>query len=443
MAKTITPVAGVTPTLWWFHSDPAGLTQTHYHVQVVAIGGTPPASGTTIIDTGKTAGAGSSYLVAPATLTAGCTYKWRVSTFNTAGYESERALVRDDGSVWTRKFSDWSYFRTVTPPVMAITAPLGAIATPTPTVTWTYAGATAQSHYYLKINRITAPADANVYESGTVPSAATSHPIPIDELEEGISYGIFVAVYDQDMISNSTNDFFNTSYALPAGATAVGSIRADLGLIRISSITGGAPTFRRVRRRLAGIGSYVVIGDGIAPATTSFDDITAAAGQSYDYSINNVSATNQESANYTTGLTSLRVDFPGTWLIQPTDRTLDIFLPNYSPPTRADAVDTGIVQPLDRNATVVELGAIRSRAGSLAFDLVPDSTDSDLALPTTNLRKVLAMRDNELPVWLKGNNPESAMFVSLLNVSVTDLQFRGQAGNRGYHVVVDFREVEE
>lgn len=262
----------VSPTFTWTHQDADGDAQAEATIDI-----RDNATGASLSGYPATiAGATASHTTG-LTLTIGTKYQWTVKTSDGDGYGPYAAP------------------QTFTPnngPTVAVTAPIGAIGTPVPTVTWTYSagGGGAQSKYRVMLRR----AGALVYDSGDVTSAGTSHAIPLGVVHNGETYQVTVAATDSlAAVGTSPPVTFTASWAVPDSITGLAAsvdvVNAWIALqwdMVATALTDFL--YYAIYAREQGTTAWTRIGVLRSRSATAFTYYYPAAGVSYDLAVTQV-----------------------------------------------------------------------------------------------------------------------------------------------------------
>jgi len=263
----------------------------------------------------STAGA-SAYVVGGGDLSSEKSYTWVARIF--------------DGYV-LGAYNAPSTFTTVSAPSVAITshAEGDTIASPNPTITWSYTGygGRTQTTYRIRIlNNATV-----VYDSGSVSSSGTSASIPTGYLLNGNVYTVIVTVTDTfNLVSNSTPVNIITIWTPPS---AIGSITAtgDATTASVllewerSALTASVFVRYEIYRQI-GTDDEVIIAQINDIETLSWTDYFIASGKEITYRIIQYELVGIEAVPSTNVYDNVTVTFRDMWLTDTSDTSVRVRL---------------------------------------------------------------------------------------------------------------------
>lgn len=210
---------------WTFNDPNVGDTQSAFRLQI-----DDQDTGTSIVDTAKTASAVSAYIVAGGTLVNGKTYRWRVRTWD----------AEDVQSPW----SDYGVFQTAAGGSVTITLPAvdnpPGINTDELEIRWTVAD-TVQAAYRVWLYRVADP-DVLVSDSGWVTSVATARVVSgmLSDREHRVEVRVRNAI---GVVSNAGTRLITPSYGTPEIPILTVDPRPDQGytLLQVRNPLPGEP----------------------------------------------------------------------------------------------------------------------------------------------------------------------------------------------------------
>lgn len=265
--KTTFDATRTTVFAWTFSDPNPADTQSAYELVI------NHASGASAYDSGKTTSTVANHTLPASSVTNDGTWQWKVRTWDAAGVAGA--------------YSTLAAFTTTSAGVVSITSPAADnadIRTASVTVEWTVTGATqAQS----RVKVVVTSTGATFSDTGFV--ASTTASATVTGLASGTEYRIEVTVKDANGIASSTATRLVTpSYTSPETPviTAVDSGDGYV-LVTVTNPTpeGNEPEISRndVYRRATGDTAWTRI--ATVDRGGSYQDYTAASGQSYDYKV--------------------------------------------------------------------------------------------------------------------------------------------------------------
>jgi len=183
-------------TLTWQHNDAAGLGQGAYLAEYSTNGG----GVWNAFGGGIQTSPNQYHVVAANFFTAGTTVLWRVTTYS-----------NDDITIPSPVSAQASIFMGAAVALPTITAPLGAIGTATPTITWTSSVGT-RDFWQARIKK----AGIVIYDTGQTPGSALTTPVPAGVLIDAQAYTVEVRIRDNTTVwSGWQSAAFNTVFNPP------------------------------------------------------------------------------------------------------------------------------------------------------------------------------------------------------------------------------------
>lgn len=361
------------PLSWTFSDPDESDTQGSYEVEVeVNTGGL--GVWTSFIDTGKVAGAASTYNITSGTMATGTEYRWRVRVW--------------DNKDLVGPFTNFRTFRTTPAPTVAVTSPAadGAYGSDTVSLEWSFSDPEDLPQFAYQVRVVNIATSAELINTGKVLSDAQTY--TATGLANGVNYRVYVKVWNQLDVPSDTpveaTRVLNVSYNPPMTPTPITfTPSTTLGRIAVSitipATTGGFNDTKRVElyRGTSLIAKWVKSAGGFAGATVlTFNDYEARHGVAEQYNLISYSTLGTMVA--VTGLSST-LNLSGIWLHKISDPVASaVLLQTVTARVWNEAPERSLLQVAGREAPLVEWG-----------EHVDRSVDLDTALLDRNGQRAL------------------------------------------------------
>lgn len=291
------------------------------------------------------------------------------------------------------------------------------IATPTPTINWSFTPPAAdpsvtQTKFGVLIQDTTT--GNYILDSGWIPTGATQYTVPSGILGNNGSYAVIVATQDSNgLIDYADPVLFTTSWAAPTspGATISGANYSTLGYVSAtwdsSSMDPTGFISYRVYRRVTGTTNWTLMREYLEAATSyTYYDYLAVTGTSYDYAV--VQTANRfgsliESAYNAQTLVVQSSDY---WLIGLDDTDPKLLIDNVTGDSYDDEYEEEVIELIGRGRHV-EYGTHWGYKGSLTTKMYDSYNNGPTArtkrqnlLNAKQLRKMFYLRNPFGDIWL-------------------------------------------
>lgn len=302
-------------TLDWDFTDPSPTdSQTAYQVLIEK-----NSDGTSVLDTGKVVSGTTQHAATILAANKDIQLRWRVRLWDTGDVAGS--------------YSANQLFRISDKPTVVITSPAeaGVVATPQPTVTWTFTASGGRTQAQRRI--VWTQGATTIFDSGWHVSSGLSYTMPQALLVNSSSYSVTVYVQDNVGLQNSDTNAFTTLWTPPAVPSAVAvsvTPYADSGYVSVTwnAAVRDADFYAwAVIRRIQGETAFEQIYYTTSPSVAAYQDWSANSGVTYEYAVLQVAnrfGTLVNSA--TTWLAAVTPSTASYWLIHPLDNAKNIRL---------------------------------------------------------------------------------------------------------------------
>lgn len=285
-----------------------------------------------------------------------------------------RVVLWDDEDVGGPA-SVWSLFSGSLGPTLSVSAPSGVVATPGPTVTWTFTAAGGRPQIKFWIQIIDTDTSLLVYSSGQIAGAATSFIIPGPAIPNGSNLRVIVNVQDSGNFVKSASSDFSTAWTPPAQESFAVDITnyETFGYVDITW-DNSSPDVDflawRIYRKLTSESVWQQIGPDLAVGVNEYLDFSANSNSSVDFAVAQVKLTDAVQVESAFAASKITESLGGDsyWLVDPDPNGLAIALFEVNAEDFSDEFETTEMLLIGAGRRV-ELGTEWGFRGTLTANL--------------------------------------------------------------------------
>lgn len=294
-----------------------------------------------------------------ANLTTNVEYRWRTR------YTDSKSAV----GMWSAS----NVFKPSQAPSVTVTAPGATVTSPSFTASWSFSSPLGKLQTAYRVRVVRNADGVQLYDTGKVFSSATTTEVPAGYLQNGVTYGVYVRVWDtDDLVSGEAVQLTTASWTAPDAPSDFSAVDdPTTSSVLLTWTASNLPpqefSLYQIYRREQSDASWTAYATVTSQSVTLYRDYFAAHGILYDYAIS-VFKLVPGDVDLESPLSSVASSIldPDAWWVVGADRADDhIFeLPVFRAPFR-EPIQQEVFEPLGSRRKTVIRGRVLGAEGTL------------------------------------------------------------------------------